>query len=163
MAVRGRALVPSTASRVLIRVDDYSSSCMAGLLHNPYLKKSIRFSDVIDFTSKLDEMFDEISFPLAAVRYRSFGSKKKNQAAAAPANAGKAGEDEVTKESLNKKDSDVFVVHVQFRQNATWQGTVKWAQQNEEVRFRSTLELLKIMDSALSARYPKMQESDAEK
>lgn len=51
-------------------------------------------------------------------------------------------------------DSDVFIVNVQFRQNASWQGTVKWAEQNQEVRFRSTLELLKIMDGALTAKHP---------
>lgn len=50
-------------------------------------------------------------------------------------------------------DTDTFVVNVQFRQHATWQGTVKWAEQNREVRFRSALELLKIMDGALAAKY----------
>ncbi|NLW77799.1 MAG: hypothetical protein GXY32_00065 [Ruminococcaceae bacterium] len=51
-------------------------------------------------------------------------------------------------------DSDTFVVNVQFRQHATWQGTVKWAGQNQEVHFRSVLELLKIMDGALIAKHP---------
>lgn len=46
---------------------------------------------------------------------------------------------------------DTFIVSVQFQQNATWQGTIKWAGQNEEQRFRSTLEMLKIMDGALAA------------
>ena len=42
-----------------------------------------------------------------------------------------------------------FVVHVQFRQNATWQGTVQWVDANKTQRFRSALELLKLMDEAL--------------
>lgn len=54
----------------------------------------------------------------------------------------------------DRSDGDMFVVNVQFRRNATWQGTIKWAGQNEEQRFRSTLELLKIMDGALAARHP---------
>ena len=37
-----------------------------------------------------------------------------------------------------------FVVHVQCLENATWQG------ENESLKFRSALELLKIMDSALA-------------
>ena len=42
-----------------------------------------------------------------------------------------------------------FVVHVQHYENATWQGEVVWANQNRVQKFRSTLELLKLMDSAL--------------
>lgn len=54
----------------------------------------------------------------------------------------------------NAGESDVFIVDVKFRQNATWQGTVKWTGQNQEVHFRSTLELLKIMDGAIAERHP---------
>ena len=42
-----------------------------------------------------------------------------------------------------------FVVHVQCLENATWQGEIVWAEKNESLKFRSALELLKIMDSAL--------------
>ena len=43
-----------------------------------------------------------------------------------------------------------FVVHVQCLENATWQGEIVWAEKNESLKFRSALELLKIMDSALA-------------
>lgn len=43
-----------------------------------------------------------------------------------------------------------FVVQVRFRQNATWQGTVTWAEKNETRHFRSALELLKMMDETLA-------------
>lgn len=42
-----------------------------------------------------------------------------------------------------------FIVHVRYRQNATWQGDVIWAEKNERQGFRSALELLKLIDSAL--------------
>ena len=42
-----------------------------------------------------------------------------------------------------------FMVQVQFQQNATWQGTVCWAEERKAVRFRSALELIKLMDDAL--------------
>lgn len=47
-------------------------------------------------------------------------------------------------------NTSTFVVEVQYRRNATWQGTVRWIDGNKTERFRSTLELLKLMDSALS-------------
>ena len=43
-----------------------------------------------------------------------------------------------------------FVVHVQCLENSTWQGEVVWAEKNESLKFRRALELLKIMDSALT-------------
>ena len=43
-----------------------------------------------------------------------------------------------------------FVVHVQCLENSTWQGEIVWAEKNESLKFRSALELLKIMDSALT-------------
>ena len=45
-----------------------------------------------------------------------------------------------------------FVVKVLFRQNASWQGTVTWVEGQMEQSFRSVLELLFLMDSAIQAQ-----------
>ena len=50
-----------------------------------------------------------------------------------------------------KGEKGTFIVHVLYRQNATWQGEVVWADKKKKQRFRSALELLKLMDSALDA------------
>ena len=52
---------------------------------------------------------------------------------------------------LRKKKGEeaTFIVHVKYRQNATWQGEVIWADKKEKKFFRSALELLKLMDSAM--------------
>ena len=41
-----------------------------------------------------------------------------------------------------------FLVTIQFQQNATWQGTITWTEKNLTQRFRSTLEMIKLMDDA---------------
>ena len=56
-------------------------------------------------------------------------------------------QDEKNRNTLGKKGT--FVVHVQYLENSTWQGEIVWAEKNESLKFRSALELLKIMDSAL--------------
>lgn len=43
-----------------------------------------------------------------------------------------------------------FLVRILFRQNASWQGSVKWIEGNQEEYFRSVLELIVLMDDALS-------------
>ncbi|MDL2224917.1 hypothetical protein LJC20_01745 [Eubacteriales bacterium OttesenSCG-928-M02] len=42
-----------------------------------------------------------------------------------------------------------FVVQIQYQQNATWQGTVVWADKDIQKPFRSALELIKLIDGAL--------------
>lgn len=42
-----------------------------------------------------------------------------------------------------------FMVQIISTQNSTWQGTITWADGRKKVPFRSTLELLRLMDSAL--------------
>ena len=44
-----------------------------------------------------------------------------------------------------------FIVKVEYCQNETWQGQVVWADENRSERFRSTLELIKLMDEALAS------------
>ncbi len=51
-----------------------------------------------------------------------------------------------------RSDLGTFIVHVQRCENATWQGEVVWAEQKRTEKFRSALELLKLMDSALENR-----------
>ena len=41
-----------------------------------------------------------------------------------------------------------FVIDVQYRQHASWQGTITWAEKGETRRFRSVLEMLRLMSEA---------------
>lgn len=47
-----------------------------------------------------------------------------------------------------------FLVDVVQTQNATWQGTVKWVNEGKEHHFRSALELIRLLDSALETLPP---------
>lgn len=42
-----------------------------------------------------------------------------------------------------------FAIRVLFRQNASWQGSVAWVETGRESTFRSALELILLIDSAL--------------
>jgi hypothetical protein len=48
------------------------------------------------------------------------------------------------------KSATTFVVQVQFQRNATWQGTIDWLDARKTQRFRSVLEMIKLMDEALA-------------
>ena len=42
-----------------------------------------------------------------------------------------------------------FIVRVTSRQNATWQGSISWTERGVTKHFRSALESIKLIDSAL--------------
>jgi len=48
--------------------------------------------------------------------------------------------------------STSFDVTVCFTQNATWQGRIHWVERNQRQTFRSALEMLKLMNEAVSER-----------
>ena len=49
----------------------------------------------------------------------------------------------------NINGKGTFVVNILDTQNASWQGTVMWANGKTSKPFRSALELMKLIDSAL--------------
>lgn len=51
---------------------------------------------------------------------------------------------------MMKKDKGTFIVKIHECQNATWQGSVLWVEEQQEQYFRSALELLKLIDGAIS-------------
>lgn len=51
--------------------------------------------------------------------------------------------------SAKRDKAGTFVIKIVDCQNATWQGSVVWAEKNQEQYFRSALELLKLIDGAL--------------
>lgn len=43
-----------------------------------------------------------------------------------------------------------FVIDIKSMQNNTWQGTILWSQTHQKIPFRSALELIRLLDSALT-------------
>ena len=51
-----------------------------------------------------------------------------------------------------EKGKGTFVVKVLNTQDATWQGTISWLEGEKTQAFRSALELIKLVDSALTPK-----------
>ena len=52
-----------------------------------------------------------------------------------------------------------FTIQIQFQQNATWQGTIAWAEGEKSQKFRSELEMLKLMMEAVSSGKDETEET----
>lgn len=65
--------------------------------------------------------------------------------------------------SNRQKKTETFIIKVMDQQNATWQGSVTWVDEQREQYFRSTLELLKLIDGALEKCNDDEENSDEDK
>ena len=51
---------------------------------------------------------------------------------------------------MKGNQTGTFLVKIVNSQNATWQGSVTWVEEQKVQNFRSALELLKLIDGAIS-------------
>ena len=148
MPVRSNSLVPSTVTRTLICVDEVVGGDYSGRLCNPYMERVLEFKSVYGLIRQMDEFFDKIRFPQTTFKSRKFSGEEKAMGRSPDVEVEKLMADDILENEQGKRAT--FMVQVQFRQNATWQGTITWAEEKKACRFRSTLEMVKLMDNALA-------------
>lgn len=59
-----------------------------------------------------------------------------------------------------KKERAIFVLEIRHRQNSTWQGSITWVERQNKQYFRSALELIKLIDSALEQSVENKREGE---
>lgn len=135
----------SAPSLVCVCIDRTEDENMEGRLYHKYKKDAVYFHSVSSLLNEMERLYDRIGFPQAATRQRTFSDlngKTRRQEEAIQVTD--------TKDLLGHSgDKATFIVHVRYRQNATWQGDILWAEKKKKLYFRSALELLKLIDSAL--------------
>lgn len=58
---------------------------------------------------------------------------------------------------LNMGTSTSFLVKIQYRQNTSWQGTIKWLDGKQTRHFRSCLEMMMLIEDALTSDMAKRE------
>lgn len=52
-------------------------------------------------------------------------------------------------EKMGRFNGATFLIEIKNNENQSWQGKLTWVEEKKECCFRSALELIKIMDSAV--------------
>ena len=120
----------------MVYVDSYEDNVMRGWFSNPYLKEPEKFSSLSDFIIKMECMLDLMGLPQSYSANRSF--RKDNPSALTSPCAG-----------ISRGTKATFCLTIRFRRNSSWQGTISWLESSNKQNFRSVLELITLMDSAL--------------
>lgn len=121
----------------VVCVDSYEQSVLTGRLYNPYLSEGKAFGSLMEFLRVVEELLNGMNFPQPFTAIRSFQKPQEQERSGPP-------EDRPREGKLG-----TFSVRIIFRQNSSWQGSVCWLEKGVEESFRSVLELLLLMDSAL--------------
>ena len=120
----------------LVCVDSYDNGVPKGRFHNPYMSAEQPFQSLTQFLQGMEAALETMDFPKAYTATRTF----------APLPKAKPGE---TAGECQPGTVATFAVRILFRQNASWQGSVTWLEGKREQSFRSALELILLMSTAL--------------
>lgn len=123
----------------IVCIDGYDNGILCGRLYPSFGNEELSFSSTMDFLKCMDSRLNNAQFP------QSFCSSRVFQPA-----QGVAAQSQPTSFHRNGRIA-TFSLKILFRQNASWQGSLCWLESNQEVAFRSVLELLMLLDNALSA------------
>lgn len=132
-------------NQVSICVDGIREGEISGKVYSRYDTAPWEFHSLTELLGGMESFYNKIAFPQSAVQLR--GARWKT-----PENLpGKTEAPFLEKEFLKEKKGDcaTFLVTVRYRQNATWQGSFLWMEENRAREFKSVLELLLIIDKAL--------------
>jgi hypothetical protein len=114
-----------------------------GYLEHVAGKRIWRFNNTLEMLALHEKLFDEIGYPQNSCKLRKLhdGIRLYKKPAAS-----------YTAETaiLPAETDPSFVINVMYRQNASWQGTVQAVSYGTKKHFRSTLELLRMIDSVVS-------------
>ena len=125
---------------VNVCIDSRSESGCEGRLYCGYYPQPVSFHGEYGMIKIMDELMDSIDYPQASTIMRCYSRKN------IPKKYEHARIFSGTEIMKAKGKLATIVIYVQYRQNSTWQGELFWAEENQVHRFRSVLELMKLMD-----------------
>ena len=139
----GRPKIPENLKTIFICVDSYEDLCIKGLVYHSSLDNGVQFKNLMQLLLMIEEILEDTGFPSPTTEKRRFNSFKSSKEEA-----------EVSVKEIEfmhiKGKLATFQVKIMFRQSASWQGSVSWMEGNNTEPFRSTLELVMLMNSAMS-------------
>ena len=122
----------------LVCIDSYKDCVPVGYFCSPFHGETDTFKSLTQLLMKIDQCLDVENIPQAFQKVRTFYPASDIWPGVFSDTPGREGR------LAN------FVVHIYFRRNASWQGSVIWLDKKRSMKFRSVMELICLMNSALS-------------
>lgn len=123
----------------MVCIDSYENRVLCGRICNPYLEADISFRSTMEFLKEMEKLMQDLQFPQAYFENREFRPVRElmSQITGPAASV------------IKKGQIATFSLRIRYRQNSSWQGSLNWMEGKREESFRSVLEMLLLIDSAL--------------
>ena len=137
---------------ISVCIDSDDNADLQGVIWHQYSDDPIKFQSVGNLMIIMDELYDQWDFPQRGLEQREFYSTKKDDELQ---HSDKLVIDEVQKSCGTRNVQNyrgklgTFIVQVSFRQKATWQGRVIYAEKDQYIEFQSAKALIDIMDEKI--------------
>ena len=122
--------------RLTVCIDSYENSVMKGRILNAN-QEIAPFESLVQFLLGVETFMEAPQMPQSFTSLRRFSNLPPMTEGASVSNC------------AGKGAKATFELQVLFRQHSSWQGVVIWRERKMEQSFRSVLELVLLMDSAL--------------
>ena len=123
-------------------------------LWHRYSPDAIRVTSPEHMLDAMEDLFDLINYPRATTTLRSFaeeggGHPHDGQKPGTPLSVQK----HLTDSDMLQKRGKLatFIIRVQQRANSSWQGRITWVEKDRTLKFRSIIEMVKLIESALES------------
>jgi len=120
--------------KTVVCIDSYDGGVLQGRLYNSCQEEG--FFSLSQFLVKMEQFLDQMQQPQSYTQIRKFSSLMHP-------------DQELPAGGLRWGKKATFEMQVIFRQHTSWQGVLSWREGKAEQRFRSVLELVLLLDSAL--------------
>ena len=131
-----RTLWTSENRKIPICIDDYNDGVIKGRFYHAIQGMS-QFYSLTQLLLKIEAVLEDMQEP------QSYTSKRTFASVCSSADYG------VFPTSFRNGAKATFELKVLFRQHSSWQGVAVWKDRGTEQSFRSVLELIVLLDSAL--------------
>ncbi len=122
--------------RTLVCVDSYHKGILEGRFYSAGQEPE-RFESLSQFLNKMETQLDVQQMPQSDTQCRRFTERMEPMDCRIPP------------QFASRGGQATFELQVVFRQHTSWQGVIVWLEKQWERSFRSVLELVFLMDSAL--------------
>lgn len=171
---RQDALFSQDQNIVALCIDSYNAEQQDGRLYHQYTKTPLCFFSLIAALEQMESFYDDIRFPFASTKTRSFFVDRKAGQTSGGRGRGSRQNRKIAKEDgeepilteyergdrkkmealenvIKQRGKDAtFIIRVSHRQHSSWQGEVTWIDKKKKEYFRSALELIRLIDGALN-------------
>ncbi len=137
--------MPNGYARTAVYVKGYGEHDINGYIIHEAANRAWKYGSLMELLRIYGGLLDRAKYPQETHELRRIGKPDKEGIKEMEANT-------VDIKRINKSEKPTFIVNIQYRQNASWQGTINWVEGGVTQHFRSTLEMIRLMDDAIAGQ-----------